>query len=80
MPWEPGKSGNPNGYKGPRDRVRRQVFDTIKNLGHRDALETLSYLHNNEQKRIRAAPCRWFVPADTQKQKKAPGRGSQGFQ
>src|SRR5215472_8571248 len=49
MPWEPGKSGNPNGYKGPRDRARRQVFDTIKNLGHNDALVTLSYLHHNEQ-------------------------------
>ena len=49
MPWEPGKSGNPNGYKGPRDRARRQVFDTIKNLGHKDALETLSYLQHNEQ-------------------------------
>jgi hypothetical protein len=49
MPWEPGKSGNPNGYKGPRDRARREVFETIKNLGHKDALETLSYLQHNEQ-------------------------------
>jgi hypothetical protein len=49
MTWEPGKSGNPNGYKGPRDRSRRQVFDYIKELGHKDALETLSYLQNNEQ-------------------------------
>src|SRR5262245_30767462 len=30
--------------------------------------------------RIRAARCPWFVPTDTQKQKKAPGRGSRGFQ
>jgi len=49
MTWNPGQSGNPNGYKGPRDRARRQVFDTIKNLGHKDALETLSYLQHNEQ-------------------------------
>ena len=49
MVWQPGHLGNPNGYKGPRDRARRQVFDTIKNLGHRDALETLSYLQHNEQ-------------------------------
>ena len=49
MTWKPGKSGNPNGYKGPRDRARREVFETIKNLGHKDALETLSYLQHNEQ-------------------------------
>src|SRR5215813_4358592 len=49
MPWAPGQSGNPNGYKGPRDRARREVFEIIKNLGHKDALETLSYLQHNEQ-------------------------------
>jgi len=47
--WQPGKSGNPHGYKGPRDRARRQVFDHIRDLGHKDALVTLSYLHHNEQ-------------------------------
>src|SRR6516162_1550272 len=26
-----------------------------------------------------SSPCRWFVPSDTQKQKRAPGRGSRGF-
>src|SRR2546430_11802141 len=49
MVWQPGKSGNPNGYKGPRDRARRQVFAHIKDLRHKDALETLSYLQHNEQ-------------------------------
>jgi hypothetical protein len=49
MPWAPGQSGNPNGYKGPRERRRAEVFDIIKNLGHKDALETLSYLQHNEQ-------------------------------
>jgi hypothetical protein len=49
MPWAPGQSGNPNGYKGPRERRRKEVFDIIKNLGHKDALETLSYLQHNEQ-------------------------------
>jgi hypothetical protein len=45
----PGQSGNPKGYAGPRERRRKEVFDIIKNLGHKDALETLSYLQHNEQ-------------------------------
>src|SRR5262249_47555159 len=49
MPWAPGQSGNPNGYSGPRNRRRHEVFEIIKNLGHKDALETLSYLQHNEQ-------------------------------
>src|SRR6516165_1948116 len=49
MVWAPGQSGNPNGYKGPRERRRKEVFEIIKNLGHKDALETLSYLQHNEQ-------------------------------
>src|SRR5215471_7931696 len=49
MPWAPGQSGNPNGYKGPRERRRKEVFEIIKGLGHKDALETLSYLQHNEQ-------------------------------
>src|SRR5215813_4294953 len=49
MPWAPGQSGNPNGYKGPRERRRAEVFDIIKGLGHKDALETLSYFQHNEQ-------------------------------
>src|SRR5215831_19186399 len=49
MVWAPGQSGNPNGYKGPRERRRKEVFEIIKGLGHKDALETLSYLQHNEQ-------------------------------
>jgi hypothetical protein len=49
MTWAPGQSGNPLGYAGPRERRRKEVFDIIKNLGHKDALETLSYLQHNEQ-------------------------------
>src|SRR5215510_9025681 len=49
MPWAPGQSGNPHGYSGPRNRRRHEVFEIIKNLGHKDALETLSYLQHNEQ-------------------------------
>jgi hypothetical protein len=49
MPWAPGQSGNPLGYAGPRERRRKEVFEIIKNLGHKDALETLSYLQHNEQ-------------------------------
>ena len=39
----------PHGYAGPRERRRKEVFEIIKNLGHKDALETLSYLQHNEQ-------------------------------
>ena len=49
MVWAPGQSGNPKGYAGPRERRRKEVFEIIKNLGHKDALETLSYLQHNEQ-------------------------------
>jgi hypothetical protein len=49
MPFAPGQSGNPNGYAGPRVRRRHEVFEIIKNLGHKDALETLSYFQHNEQ-------------------------------
>src|ERR1700730_313090 len=42
MTWSPGQSGNPNGYAGPRNRRRHEVFELIKGLGHRDALVTLS--------------------------------------
>src|SRR6516162_1736369 len=49
MVWAPGQSGNPKGYAGPRNRGRAEVFDIIKGLGHKDALETLSYLQHNEQ-------------------------------
>src|SRR6516165_1826044 len=47
MVWQPGKSGNPNGYKGPRDRARREVFERIQALKHADALETLSSIQND---------------------------------
>jgi len=49
MPWAPGQSGNPKGFAGPRIERRREVFKIIENLGHKDALETLSYLQHNEQ-------------------------------
>jgi hypothetical protein len=49
MTWAPGQSGNPKGYAGPRNRRRHEVFEIIKGLGHKDALETLSYLQHNEQ-------------------------------
>jgi len=57
MTWEPGKSGNPNGYKGPRDRARREVFERIHGLQHLDALETLSTIQNdvNTDPNIRVA-------------------------
>jgi hypothetical protein len=47
MVWQPGKSGNPSGYNGPRDRARRAVFERIQALKHTDALETLSTLQND---------------------------------
>jgi hypothetical protein len=49
MTWSPGQSGNPNGYQGPRNRRRHEVFELIKGLGHRDALVTLSTIQQESQ-------------------------------
>jgi hypothetical protein len=64
MTWEPGKSGNPNGYKGPRDRARREVFERIHGLEHLDALETLSTIQNdsNTDLSIRVAAASALAP------------------
>jgi hypothetical protein len=64
MTFEPGKSGNPNGYKGPRDRARREVFERIKGLEHLDALETLSTIQNdsNTDPAIRVAAAAALAP------------------
>jgi hypothetical protein len=64
MTWEPGKSGNPNGYKGPRDRARREVFERIRGLEHLDALETLSTIQNdpNTDPCIRVAAASALAP------------------
>ena len=64
MPWEPGKSGNPSGYNGPRDRARRAVFERIQALKHADALETLSTLQNdpNTEPNLRVAAAAALAP------------------
>src|SRR6516164_11192306 len=64
MTWEPGKSGNPAGYKGPRDRARREVFERIRGLEHLDALETLSTIQNdpNTDPNIRVAAASALAP------------------
>jgi hypothetical protein len=64
MPWEPGKSGNPNGYKGQRDRNRRAVFERLKELGHKDPLEILGTIANDEKEDpgIRVAAASAQVP------------------
>jgi len=64
MPWEPGKSGNPAGYKGQRDRNRRAVFERLKELGHKDPLEILGTIANDEKEDpgIRVAAASAQVP------------------
>jgi len=64
MTWEPGKSGNPNGYKGQRDRNRRAVFERLKELGHKDPLEILGTIANDEKEDpgIRVAAASAQVP------------------
>src|SRR6516162_3581239 len=64
MPREPGKSGNPNGYKGPRDRARREVFEKIKGLWHLDAIEILSTIANDQNAELgyRVAASSALVP------------------
>jgi hypothetical protein len=55
MVFQPGQSGNPKGYNGPRHtsnrhRVHREVAEQIKALGHKDALLTLSEIQNDPTK------------------------------
>jgi hypothetical protein len=47
MPFQPGQSGNPAGYSGPRGKARREVLERIQGLGHKDVLETLSTIQND---------------------------------
>jgi hypothetical protein len=49
MTFQPGQSGNPNGYAGPRIRRHREILEHIKSLGHRDCLVTLSTIQNNDE-------------------------------
>jgi hypothetical protein len=63
MPWSPGQSGNPNGYSGPRNRRRHEVFEIIKGLGHKDALITLSTLaHESQDEGIKMAAAAALAP------------------
>jgi hypothetical protein len=51
MPWEPGKSGNPAGYKGGLDRKNREVFQQAK-----DPIPTLFEVqHNAKDDSVRVA-------------------------
>jgi hypothetical protein len=54
MTFQPGQSGNPSGYKGPRwgnrHKIHRQVLEKIQELGHQDALITLSEIQNDSTK------------------------------
>jgi hypothetical protein len=63
MPFQPGQSGNPSGYKGERYGNRhqrhRELFDKMKELGHDNALmflsETLSNKNLDIDTRVQAA-------------------------
>jgi hypothetical protein len=54
MTFQPGQSGNPSGYKGPRwgnrHKIHREVLEQIKGLGHKDCLLTLSEIQNDPNK------------------------------
>jgi hypothetical protein len=45
--FQPGQSGNPHGYTGPRGKARREILEKIHGLGHSDVLETLSTIQND---------------------------------
>jgi hypothetical protein len=64
MVFQPGQSGNPGGYSGPRGKARREVLERIQGLGHMDALETLSTIQNNpnEDPQIRVAAASSLAP------------------
>jgi hypothetical protein len=51
MVFQPGQSGNPSGYKGPRwgnrHKIHRAILEEIQGLGHKDALVTLSEIQND---------------------------------
>jgi hypothetical protein len=52
MTWQPGQSGNPNGFSGPRRTNRhkqhQELLDRMRSLGHADALMTLSEIQNDK--------------------------------
>ena len=54
MTFQPGQSGNPSGYKGPRwgnrHKIHREVLELIQGLGHKDCLVTLSEIQNDPNK------------------------------
>jgi len=63
MTFQPGQSGNPKGYSGPRNRRRHEVFQIIKDLGHKDALVTLSTLaHESQDEGIKMAAAAALAP------------------
>ena len=64
MVFQPGQSGNPGGYTGPRERYRRDVYKIIEGLGHKDVLVTLSTIQNDDSKEdgIRVAAASALAP------------------
>src|SRR6516162_1407785 len=63
MTFQPGQSGNPKGYSGPRNRRRHEVFQIIKDLGHKFALVTLSTLaHESQDEGIKMAAAAALAP------------------
>src|SRR5258708_37588873 len=64
MVFEPGQSGNPNGYKDKRRRTRsKQVFDEIARREYRDPLITLAKIqHESQNEGIRASAAAALAP------------------
>src|SRR5215471_4694206 len=63
MPWQPGQSGNPAGYHGPRRWRHREVFEEIKKLGYTDALITLARIqHESMDDSLRVAAAAALAP------------------
>src|SRR5262252_2912649 len=62
--FEPGQSGNPNGYKDKRRRTRSaQVFDEIARREYLDPLITLAKIqHESENEGIRASAAASLAP------------------
>jgi hypothetical protein len=63
MVFQPGQSGNPSGYNGGRQWRHRAIFDEIKQLGHRDALITLSTIqHETQDESLKIAAAAALAP------------------
>src|SRR5258708_38629314 len=64
MVFQPGHSGNPHGYSGPRRRRYQEIYDEINKRGHQSSLLTLSEIQNdpNQEPAVRVTAAGMLAP------------------